>query len=152
MTHGGHLSHIALMTYIFAKFHFWPGIAQSVKWLGYRLHDWGIGFWWPAGERDFPLLSSDQTNPVAHPALCSQCKSGSLPWQQSRQGAKFTTHIHLVQRLASVELYLHSDTSLQGVRLKHTLGHYHFSSLAICASKQVRARARVCVFNTSTNC
>jgi hypothetical protein len=121
-------------------------IAQSVKWLGYRLHDWGIGFWWPAGERVSPLLSGDQTNPVAHPAFCSQWKSGSPPQQESRQGAKFTTHIHLVQRLTSVELYLQSNTSLQGVGLNHTLGHYYFSSLAICVSK--RLCVSVCVYLT----
>jgi hypothetical protein len=59
---------------------------------GYRLDDWGSGFRFPVGTRNFSLLQRIYAGSGAHPATYSM-----VPGLSDR-GVRLTTHILLVQR------------------------------------------------------
>jgi hypothetical protein len=82
---------------------------------GCGLDGWGIRVRFLAGETDFSLLRSIQTGSRAHPASC-QMGTG-VPRGEAARRVKLITHLHLMPRLRTVELYIHSPIRLHGVLL-----------------------------------
>jgi hypothetical protein len=75
------------------------------------------GVLFPAGVRDFSLLHSVQTGSSTHPASYPVGKGTLSLGVKWGTGVKLTTHLHLVLRVRTLELYLHSPIRLHGVVL-----------------------------------
>jgi hypothetical protein len=68
---------------------------------------------------DLILLHSVQTGSGAHPASYLTDTGASVP--ESDRGEMLTIHLHLVQRLRMMELYLHSPIFLPGVVINYMI-------------------------------
>jgi hypothetical protein len=106
------------------------GKAEIAQLLYGQPRGWKIGVRFPAGASDFTHLHIVQTGTGAHPASYIMSTRGSFPGGK-RPDVKLTTHLHLVPRSKTVELYLHSLIRLHGVMLnklstKTTLRFKHY--------------------------
>jgi hypothetical protein len=75
--------------------------------MGYGLDDLGVGVRCLAGSGDISLLSNVHSGSGAHPASYAMSTGGCFLRENDR-GVKLTTHLHQMQGLGMLEVYLHS--------------------------------------------